>query len=585
MATPENSISIDECIKKRGHYKGRVTGVNNRLKEAKPEAVTVRFVDQLLSSLDSVCTQFDVYQIELELVDQKYAEDRMDFERNYSATLTLAQELKRNIKYEKGLVPQSIASGSQTADQPAIISAKPAISLPNINLPKFSGLQEEWNPFYELFVSLIHSNDAIPDVQKHHYLRSCLTGQAAQIVEALSITADNYKLALHYLKDKYDQPHLVVKRNVAALFNLEPIRNENAGALRNLYDKTLRHLRALEACGQPVQQWDAMLIHLITQRLDVSTLRGWESETASTQEDATFNKLLEYLLKRCRILEALPKSTERRKDKPPNRPFSRSKSFNTSVEKPRYKGSNGMQKTTYSCVLCNESHPVYYCEAFKAMTVDERRKHAQNQNLCFNCLSNKHSFSNCPSQRRCFECKQKHHTLLHRPAQYNERKQNESIDTAIEDNQVRNRETASTHNQNSSTRRGSHVLLSTAMVNVRDKHNQWQPLRCLLDSAATHDFITESAVEQLGLTTAKTEVTVTGIDQKTTEALSFAKLDIEDRNERTYRLNLNCLVISHIGSDVPSSTFSTQTWKFPRDIMLADPHFNQQNSVGILLSA
>ena len=161
-------------------------------------------------------------------------------------------------------MPITVASGSQTTDQPTTIPAKPAISLPNIYLPKFSGRQEDWNPFYELFVSVVHSNETIPDIQKRHYLRSCLVGQAAQTVEALSVTADNYKLALHYLRDRYDQPHLTVKRNIESLFNLEPVRSENAIALRNLYDKSLRHLRALEACGQPVNHWDAMLIHLIS---------------------------------------------------------------------------------------------------------------------------------------------------------------------------------------------------------------------------------------------------------------------------------------------------------------------------------
>ena len=53
-----------------------------------------------------------------------------------------------------------------------------------------------------------------------------------------------------------------------------------------------------------------------------------------------------------------------------------------------------------------------------------------------------------------------------------------------------------------------------------------QQKRCLLDSAATHEFIIEDAVTKLGTASEEIEVTVTGIDQRTT-TLCFARLKIQ----------------------------------------------------------
>lgn len=72
---------------------------------------------------------------------------------------------------------------------------RPAVKLPVIELPKFDGNYELWMPFRDLFESLIASNAAIPAVQKLHYLRSALTGEAAKKI-ALQITIRNYKRQL-----------------------------------------------------------------------------------------------------------------------------------------------------------------------------------------------------------------------------------------------------------------------------------------------------------------------------------------------------------------------------------------------------
>ena len=76
--------------------------------------------------------------------------------------------------------------------------------------------------------------------------------------------------------------------------------------------------------------------------------------------------------------------------------------------------------TAKACVICKSKHPVVYCPVFKSKHLQERRKLAWKQELCFNCLKTNHQAKNCPSTKRCLKerCGRPHHTkwALHESA-------------------------------------------------------------------------------------------------------------------------------------------------------------------------
>jgi hypothetical protein len=73
--------------------------------------------------------------------------------------------------------------------------------MPHIPLPVFSGNLNEWVYFREKFKfkSLISENAAFNDVQKHHYLRNSLLGEA----ETLQLTSDTLESLWNALTDRY----------------------------------------------------------------------------------------------------------------------------------------------------------------------------------------------------------------------------------------------------------------------------------------------------------------------------------------------------------------------------------------------
>jgi len=55
-------------------------------------------------------------------------------------------------------------------------------SLSKISLPVFSGDYHTWRSFSDLFTSMVGENEDIINVEKMHYLKTCLIGDAGRLV-------------------------------------------------------------------------------------------------------------------------------------------------------------------------------------------------------------------------------------------------------------------------------------------------------------------------------------------------------------------------------------------------------------------
>lgn len=100
------------------------------------------------------------------------------------------------------LAPAPPANVNATANQ--TIAGPTQVKFNKINLPKFSGEPTEWDTFRELFESMIHDNAALPKIQKFHYLRKSLSGEALSLIDTKRITERNYDSASQYQKTRYN---------------------------------------------------------------------------------------------------------------------------------------------------------------------------------------------------------------------------------------------------------------------------------------------------------------------------------------------------------------------------------------------
>ncbi|GFV67161.1 fatty acyl-CoA reductase wat [Trichonephila clavipes] len=82
--------------------------------------------------------------------------------------------------------------------------------LPKINAERFSGNYEDWLPFKDLYVSLVHDNMCLSNIQKFQYLRGLLLSEPANIIKHIPITETAYNEAWEKLLACYDKKKQIV---------------------------------------------------------------------------------------------------------------------------------------------------------------------------------------------------------------------------------------------------------------------------------------------------------------------------------------------------------------------------------------
>lgn len=73
----------------------------------------------------------------------------------------------------------------------------------------------------------------------------------------------------------------------------------------------------------------------------------------------------------------------------------------------------GLFNTNFPCPLCNKLHAIRKCSRFVVMNVEKKLRIVSQLSLCYNCLAQSHSRTECRSIDRCRRCLQDHNTWLH----------------------------------------------------------------------------------------------------------------------------------------------------------------------------
>jgi len=132
---------------------------------------------------------------------------------------------------------------------------------------------------------------------------SALTGNAKEVISFLEASDEDYSETWEMLKERYNNDSLIIQKHVRALFEQPVLLKKNHLKLRHLLDNVLKHLRTLKALKRLTDQWNDILIYLVTSRLDQTMSKEWET-TLKQGKIPTFNQLTDFLAQRCRALEA-----------------------------------------------------------------------------------------------------------------------------------------------------------------------------------------------------------------------------------------------------------------------------------------
>ena len=95
-----------------------------------------------------------------------------------------------------------------------------SIRLPKIIMREFSGNTLDFQSFWDTFAATIDSNTQLSSINQFGYLNGLLRGQAEAAIPGLSMTEDNYKIAVDILQSRFGKVDLIVSTHMDELVGL-----------------------------------------------------------------------------------------------------------------------------------------------------------------------------------------------------------------------------------------------------------------------------------------------------------------------------------------------------------------------------
>ncbi|XP_073956369.1 uncharacterized protein [Choristoneura fumiferana] len=442
--------------------------------------------------------------------------------------------------------------------------------LPRIQIPTFTGTYEQWPTFQDLFTSIVHNNASLSNVQKLHYLKTSISGEAEAILKHVQVTENNYMQAWDILKKRYGNKRIIVNSILKRLFMQKKLNSQSASQLKSLLDNTTECLNSLKNLQISTDSWDPIIIFLVVQKLDSESHKDWEeyAHKDNSEELPTWSDFIKFLEAKFRTLELITASSSA----PRERATFKERTFhvaNTSNEK--------------SCLMCKDNHTLSHCKDFTKMLPTDRCEYVKNNKLCFNCLAPGHGVFKCRVPLSCRICRKRHHSLVHvfKSNDHDQASKTPPVIANAAENEpvVQAAMAVASHH----TARQGMALLATAMVKVRSEQGHTIALRALIDQGSQASFISEKAAQMLKLKREPARGTIVGVASTRTNITQVVKLEVSSHHDK-FTMQLRAYVISkQLTTKMPKKTIVTSNWHYLQDLDLADPSYNTPGPIDLLL--
>ncbi|XP_015119500.1 uncharacterized protein LOC107042816 [Diachasma alloeum] len=294
-------------------------------------------------------------------------------------------------------------------------------TLRRIDIPEFSGKYTEWKAFYDIFLSLVHENPKMAEVEKMLRLKGALKGQAEALIKNIGVEAANYSIAWRKFIARYENSRLIMASHLNRILNMEQLKEKSTAGLLAIVNNTTEALEALKSLGAPTEHWDIIVTHIMRRIIDADTRKPWEEKLGDSTQLLELKAFLEFLKARARTLNNVEQEEHNgAPTKPAPKPKPTVKVYQVSSGK-----SSGKSLTTPSsksteppsakrnCIACGGPHWIgAECPKFIFWRPHERKQFMESNALCYNCMG-PHRAHKCKSDRRCKTCQGLHHTFIH----------------------------------------------------------------------------------------------------------------------------------------------------------------------------
>lgn len=588
--------SVRDLTKKRGNIKGRLTSFSKHvgsLLNVNVDSISERQLTELKlrsESIKQLLVEFNIIQSAIEDVVEdnqdtqvKQIEARESFENSFFSVMAdVEQLLERKSHYSKVSVSRDESR----------CNVNSAIKLPTITLPTFDGNFDNWIEFRDTFLSIIHNSNQLDGIQKFHYLRSSLIGNALQVIKSIDFSSENYIVAWDLLMNRFNNSDLLVHNHLKSLHSLPHASKDSPMQIRKLIDTVTKNLRALKSLGEPTEAWDTIIIFKIISKLDTSIGQDWQQYKSTLISTAkkliTLDVLLQFLKDKADMLDMTkamhpssslqfnPNKSSVEIRKPYIKTHSLVATHKDNISNP--KTSNRRR----NCVMCSGSHSVYACKQFLSLSINDKLQFIKEKSLCSNCLREGHSVDDCYFGA-CKRCHKKHNSCLHEQCDKESNTLPLPNTSASVTSSVGNSTSLHSITQEHTLSLNT-VLLSTAIVEIAGNDNNFIKTRALLDCGSQHCIIVDSLLQKLNVKKMQSTIKIIGVGNSTTNTTQSCEIRLRSLNSQ-YNTQLKCLVLPHITSSLPSSQININHLNLPRNICLADPSFTSPSEIDLLIGA
>lgn len=484
--------------------------------------------------------------------------------------------LKAKIKTKINLIKSrnnpnpSNNSTSNNTQRNVVYTSK--LHLPQLKLPSFSGRYEDYGPFKEKFLALVHNCPDILEIQKLQILLDALPENVRKGFEHLEFVEANYTVIAEKLDQRFSNKKFSVDRHISGLVNMKSMTRESSTELQTVVDISSLHVGALKSLGIEVDTWDAIIIYHVSSKLDNETRKKWE-ESVNKDNLPKWNTMREFLQSRCNALQSVEMAIDLKKK------FASSKDSKPPVK------SFAVSNDSNSCPKCHGAHKLIDCREFVGLPVEKRAEFVKSNRICYNCLKYNHMSKSCPLASACTTCspsvKKKHSFLLH----FGKQENNDSPKKDSEPKNEKESETKKpvrTFNCSVENQKGPQIVLMTALVYVYGSNDKMQLARALLDPGSESSFMTSEFASKLGLKAEECKRSIVGVDGMRGACKGQLKAYIRSRH-KDYGNSIQFLIVNKVTKTIPSEGFSVESWSVPSHVELADPEFNTPGQIDILL--
>jgi len=348
-----------KLIKKRDSAKKSMNSIKTFIDKYDSSTKSLNQLQTRLDSLVQYMAKYEAIQYEIEDHDSvtlEMIDDRVSVDDFFCS-------LKAEVM---DLVERHSKAASNTSSTPSHQIIRDTMKLPSIPAPIFNGDLQNWISFLDAFNAMFHHNQSLTDVQRMHYLKSCLVGPAAEVVRTIPTTDVNYSTAYNALIDRYENKSLIIQSHIRALLQTPQVNKPVAAELRQLHHHVSSQVNALSALGQPVDNWDAWLVTLLCCRLDPTTVGEWQL-LQSTKNLPKFSDLEKFLANRVsayEVGEVANQSTQLMQSSISVRPSQKKVLLANQTDFTPFQERQ--------CIVCSKKHRLSTCEAFSKMSLPER---------------------------------------------------------------------------------------------------------------------------------------------------------------------------------------------------------------------